>query len=273
MVEDDGQASTTPKTCAVQAVDLSTARPCGHPMASTSGPSQPMGRPPIPEHLLLFGFILEMSNQPATCRRMVRQAPYQETTLLPHNSLGSWDVFLSLFNSIVDVFPVDIVLLQDAPSCAGFLPSFPRFKSFAPPVPRTKVVIYLSLSFLSFYTALPEISPNTDDIRHLDVYTPLDTSAPSPPSLASPRFTREPLTLDPNLSHVKMPTPNWTSCASWQWTSTSTGTLATPQSSFLALRNEPRPCTLTAPQTWHTPFSTAPESTLGSLWKDSIDPL
>ena len=113
-----------------------------------------------------------MSNEPPTFRRTVRQAPCQKITLLQHNSLGSWDVFLSLFNSFVGVPSIDIVLLQDPPSRKGFLPGSAGFKSFAPPVPRPRVAIYVSLSFLSIYTSLPEFSPTTKDVIHLDVYTP-----------------------------------------------------------------------------------------------------
>ena len=140
-----------------------------------------MRRSAPPKHLFLVVFAPEMSNQSPTFWRTARQAPCQKVTLVQHNSLGSWDVFLSLFNSFVDISPVDIVLLQDPPSCAGFLPSFSGFKSFAPSVPRPKVAIYASLSFLSLYTSLPEFSPTTDDVMHLDVYTPLgcfSTNAP-----------------------------------------------------------------------------------------------
>ena len=41
-------------------------------------------------------------------------------TLVQHNSLGSWDVFLSLFSSLVEGPPPDLVLLQDPPSSKGF---------------------------------------------------------------------------------------------------------------------------------------------------------
>ena len=82
-------------------------------------------------------------------------------------------MFLSLFNFFVDVSPIDIVLLQDPPSCRDFLPCFPGFKFFAPLVPKPRVAIYASLTFLSFYTSLPRFSSTNDDVMHLDVYTPL----------------------------------------------------------------------------------------------------
>ena len=102
----------------------------------------------------------------------MRQAPCQGITLVQHNSLGSWDVFLSLFNSFVGLPPVDVVLLQDPPSRKGFLPSFTGFKSFCPPTPKPAVAFYVSLSFLSFYTVLPVSSPSSTEVFHLDIYTP-----------------------------------------------------------------------------------------------------
>ena len=113
-----------------------------------------------------------MINPPLTFRRTQRQAPCQGITLVQHNSLGSWDVFLSLFNSFVGLPPVDVVLLQDPPSRKGFLPSFTGFKSFCPPTPEPAVAFYVSLSFLSFYTVLPVNSPSSAEVFHLDVYTP-----------------------------------------------------------------------------------------------------
>jgi len=77
-------------------------------------------------------------------------APATKLTLVQHNSLGSWDVFLSLFSSLIEgPSHADIVLLQDPPpSSKGFLPSFQGFKSFAPPIARPRVACYVSLNFL-----------------------------------------------------------------------------------------------------------------------------
>jgi len=67
-------------------------------------------------------------------------------TLVQHNSLGSWDVFLSLFSSFTEgPSHVDIVLLQDPPSSKGFLSCFHGFKSFAPPIARPRMACYISL--------------------------------------------------------------------------------------------------------------------------------
>jgi len=71
-------------------------------------------------------------------------APAVNLTLVQHNSLGSWDVFLSLFSSLIEGPPVDFVLLQDPPSSKGFLPGYAGFKSFAPPVARPRVACYVS---------------------------------------------------------------------------------------------------------------------------------
>ena len=118
------------------------------------------------------GFVPEMIKSPPTFRRTKRLAPCQDMTLVQHNSLGSWDVFLSLLNSFVGLPPVDIVMLQDPPLRKGFLPSFAGFKSFCPSSPRPAVAFYVSLSFLSFYTVLPVASPSSTEVFHLDVYTP-----------------------------------------------------------------------------------------------------
>ena len=113
-----------------------------------------------------------MNNAPPTFRRTKRQAPCHDITLVQHNSLGSWDLFLSSFNSFVGLPPVDIVMLQDPPSRKGFLPSFAGFKSFCPPTPKPAVAFYVSLSFLSFYAVLPVDSSASADVFHLDVFTP-----------------------------------------------------------------------------------------------------
>ena len=66
-------------------------------------------------------------------------APATNLTLVQHDSLSSWDVFLSLFFSLVEGAPPYIVPLKEPPSSKGFLPSFSGFKSFAPPVARPRV--------------------------------------------------------------------------------------------------------------------------------------
>jgi len=99
-------------------------------------------------------------------------APATTLTLVQHNSLGSWDVFPSLFSSLTEGPPADIVLLQDPPSSKGFLPSFSDFKSFAPPVARPRVACYVSLNFLQKFAVFPFFLPETDDFMALGVFTP-----------------------------------------------------------------------------------------------------
>ena len=113
--------------------------------------------------------------------RSIGQAQAPKISLVQHNSLGSWDVFLSLFGSLAGVPHVDIVLLQDPPSSKGFLPRFAGFKSFAPPSPRPRVATYVSLRLCSQYSILPVFQEDTLDAIQLDVHTPggcFGTSAP-----------------------------------------------------------------------------------------------
>ena len=82
-------------------------------------------------------------------------APADDLTLVQHNSLGSWYVFLSLFSYLAEGPHADVVPLKDPPSSNGFLPSFSGFKSFAPPFARPKVACYISLNFLQKFAVLP----------------------------------------------------------------------------------------------------------------------
>jgi len=99
-----------------------------------------------------------MINSPKTTSRQ-GLAPADNLTLVQHNSLGSWDVFLSLISSLTEGPPPDIVLLQDPLSSKGFLPSFSGFKSFAPPVGRPRVACYISTNFLRRFAVLPSFPP------------------------------------------------------------------------------------------------------------------
>ena len=81
-------------------------------------------------------------------------------------------MFLSLFSSLVENPPTDIVLLQDPPSSKGLLPSFSAFKSFPPLVTRPRVACYGSLNFLQKLALLPFFPSETDDFMALDVFTP-----------------------------------------------------------------------------------------------------
>jgi len=90
-------------------------------------------------------------------------------SIIQHNSLGSSNVFLSLFESFKEAttYP-SIVLLQDPPVNKAHLPSFNGFKSFFPPVRKPRVAAYVHISFLSNYTVLPSFK-GVDDVLALDV--------------------------------------------------------------------------------------------------------
>jgi len=94
------------------------------------------------------------------------------STLVPHNCLGSWDVFLSLFSSRTEGPPVDIVLLQDPLSSRSFLPSFSGFRSFARLIARPKVACYVSQKLLLSFLVLLVFCSESEDFMALDVYTP-----------------------------------------------------------------------------------------------------
>jgi len=64
-----------------------------------------------------------MINNPYSTTRQGR-APATNLTLVQHNSLGSWDVFLSLISSLAEGPTPDMVLLQDPHCSKGLLPSF-----------------------------------------------------------------------------------------------------------------------------------------------------
>ena len=122
-----------------------------------------------------------MNKHPPKRKQEHRPARTTNLTVVQHNSLGSWDVFLSLFNSFVEFSLVDIVLLQDPPIYHGSLPSFSGFKAFAPPAPKPAVTSYVALGFCRKYSVLPTVIPQTDDVMFLDIFTPdgyFDLSTP-----------------------------------------------------------------------------------------------
>jgi len=90
-------------------------------------------------------------------------------SIIQHNCLGSWNVFLSLFESFKEAttYPL-IVLLQDPPVNKAHLPSFNGFKFFFPPVRKPRVAPYVHMSFLSTYTVLPRFK-GVDDVLALDI--------------------------------------------------------------------------------------------------------
>jgi len=90
-------------------------------------------------------------------------------SIIQHNCLGSWNLFLSLFESFKEATTyLSIVLLQDPPVNKVHLPSFNGFKSFFPPVRKPRVAAYVHMSFLSNYTVLPRFK-GVDDVLALDI--------------------------------------------------------------------------------------------------------
>src|ERR1700709_551272 len=94
---------------------------------------------------------------------------------IQHNCLGSWDVFLSLFNSFKRLpTPPHLVLLQDPPVFRNRLPSFAFYKAFAPPFAPgapPRVAIYTSYDFQQGFSILPCFF-DRPDLMALDVFSP-----------------------------------------------------------------------------------------------------
>ena len=101
--------------------------------------------------------------------------PPKPFTLVQHNCLGSWDVFLSLFRSFTQLaIPPSIVALQDPPVYRGKLPSFNLFTVFSPPTTggcKPRVAFYVYSSFLSTVSLLPGLF-GRGDVMALDLFTP-----------------------------------------------------------------------------------------------------
>ena len=94
-------------------------------------------------------------------------------SIVQHNSLRSWDVFLSLFNSFATAkCPPDIVCLLDPPFGRSRLPSFQNYTSFAPPGGtgnKPKVAFYVSFNLLGQATVLPAFCDRPNVVA-LDVF-------------------------------------------------------------------------------------------------------
>ena len=104
---------------------------------------------------------------------MEGRLPSPSLTIVQHNSLGSWNVFLSLFNSFASVkAPPDIVCLQDPPVWRFRLPSFHNFPSFHAPCAngfKPRVAFYVSTMLLSYLSVLP-LFFDRYDVAALDIY-------------------------------------------------------------------------------------------------------
>jgi len=101
--------------------------------------------------------------------------PPKPFTLVQHNCLGSWDVFLSLFGSFTQLaHPPSIVALQDPLVYRGKLPSFNMFSVFSPPTDggcKPRVACYVYSSFLATVSLLPRFF-GRGDVMALDLFTP-----------------------------------------------------------------------------------------------------
>jgi len=93
-------------------------------------------------------------------------------SIVQHNSLGSWDVFLSLMNSISQLTsPPMIVALQDPPVRRGQLPSFSTYKCFHPSFPKPRVAFYIHPHLLNSVSLLPGASTRSD-LFSIDIFAP-----------------------------------------------------------------------------------------------------
>jgi len=114
-------------------------------------------------------------NQPLGDGEQASPPPPKPFTLVQHNCLGSWDVFLSLFGSFSQLaLPPSIVALQDPPVYRGKLPSLNLFTVFSPPTDRgckPRVAFYVYRSFLDSVSLLPRFF-RSGDVMALDLFTP-----------------------------------------------------------------------------------------------------
>ena len=119
----------------------------------------------------LVGFVLEMSNPPPQHSRR-EASSLSLLSVVQHNCLGSWDVFLSLFESFKEahIYP-SVVLLQDDPVRQARLPSFNGFVLFFPPVRKLRVGSYVIRSFLARFSVLPRLADKVD-VMSLDISSP-----------------------------------------------------------------------------------------------------
>ena len=92
--------------------------------------------------------------------------------IVQHNSLGSWDVFLSLMSSLSSLpsSPV-VVALQDPPVRNGRLPFFSSWKCFHPPHKRPRVAFFVH-PFLIASTSILPVPSLSADLFSLDIFAP-----------------------------------------------------------------------------------------------------
>ena len=94
-------------------------------------------------------------------------------SIVQHNSLGSWDVFLSLTSSLSLLSsPPMIIALQDPPVRNAKLPSFSTWQCFHPPHKHPRVAFYVHPHLIASTSILPVPSPSAD-LFSLDLFAPL----------------------------------------------------------------------------------------------------
>ena len=113
--------------------------------------------------------------QPSWGGEQASPPPPKPFTLVQHNCLGSWDVFLSLFALFTQLaHPLSIVAVQDPSVYRGKLPSFNLFTVFSPPTTggcKPPVALYVYSSFLASVSLLPRFF-GRGDVMALDLFTP-----------------------------------------------------------------------------------------------------
>jgi len=106
-----------------------------------------------------------------TCYTASR-AVFPSFPIVQHTSLGSWDVFLSLFHSFTMLpHPPLLVAIQDPPSRRSVLPTFTAFMSFAPSPPgRPRVAIYVSRT-LNQHLSCSTFFHESSEMLSVDVFS------------------------------------------------------------------------------------------------------
>ena len=100
-------------------------------------------------------------------------AVFPSFPIVQHNSLGSWDVFLSFFHSFTMLpHPSLLVAIQDPSSRHSVMPTFSGFMSFAPPSPgHPWVAIYVSRT-LNQHLSCSTVFHDSSEILSVDVLSP-----------------------------------------------------------------------------------------------------
>ena len=198
-------------------------------------------------------------------------------TLVQHNCLGSWDVFLSLFGSFTQLaHPPSIVGLQDPPLYRGKLPSFNSFTVFSPPATggcKPRVAFYVYNSFLTSVSLLPRFF-GRGDVMALDLFTPDGFFNPSTTaftiinSYSTKGRSNNTRSVPPDIIFPSSPLPTLT-----------LGDLdiitrrPTPSGPLRRTRSPPRPLISIGPPTSASPSSTPRVCSLGSPCHSSGAPV